>query len=155
MDERLSGTSRRRELLEATAWLVGRLAIVFVAGVAGLVVVLVIAQLNGPFANPPQAGTVVASGSPAPTPAVGITPLPAPSTSAQGTRRPPSQTSAAAASPGPEATPTVHIVAPGDTIREIARRYGVAAQEIVALNQLQDRNLIMVGERLLIPAPEE
>lgn len=52
------------------------------------------------------------------------------------------------ASSGLEAT---YVVQPGDTLGEIARRYGVALDALVALNRIEDANLIEVGQELRIP----
>jgi len=48
---------------------------------------------------------------------------------------------------------TMHVVASGETLYAIAIRYGVTIQSIVEANQLDDPNLIQVGQRLVIPAP--
>lgn len=45
-----------------------------------------------------------------------------------------------------------HTVAAGESLISIAELYGVAVNDIVALNQLQDANLIFEGQELLIPA---
>lgn len=45
----------------------------------------------------------------------------------------------------------VHVVARGEQLYQIARRYGVSADEIIAYNNISDPNLIVTGQRLLIP----
>lgn len=45
----------------------------------------------------------------------------------------------------------VYFVQPGDTLWEIAKRYLVSVNDIVKLNDLQDKNKLTVGERLIIP----
>jgi LysM repeat protein len=45
----------------------------------------------------------------------------------------------------------VHIVARGEQLYQIARRYGVSASEIIAYNNISNPNLIVTGQRLLIP----
>ena len=45
----------------------------------------------------------------------------------------------------------VHIVRPGDTLTALSQFYGVSADEVVRVNHIQDRNLIEVGEALVIP----
>lgn len=45
----------------------------------------------------------------------------------------------------------VYTVTRGDTLSAIARRYGVTVSEIVKLNNIQNPNLIYVGQRLYIP----
>jgi len=52
----------------------------------------------------------------------------------------------------PAQGPTEHIVQPGETLFRIAQTYGVTVDDIVAANNLADRNLIHVGQRLTILA---
>jgi len=44
----------------------------------------------------------------------------------------------------------VYIVKRGDTLNNIARMYGTTVNEIVALNNIQNPNIIYVGQRLII-----
>lgn len=46
---------------------------------------------------------------------------------------------------------TVHIVARGDTLFNIARDYGTSVEQIGALNGISDVTQIQIGQRLLIP----
>jgi murein DD-endopeptidase MepM/ murein hydrolase activator NlpD len=46
---------------------------------------------------------------------------------------------------------TEHVVQPGETLFRIAQAYGVTVDDIVAANNLADRNVIHVGQRLIIP----
>jgi len=46
----------------------------------------------------------------------------------------------------------VHTVASGESLISIAELYGVTVDNIVALNQLEDANLIFEGQALLIPS---
>jgi LysM repeat protein len=64
-------------------------------------------------------------------------------------------TPAATFTPGPAATPTmiVHVVQPGDNLSNIAGRYGVSVDALIAANDIRDRGVIEVGEQLLIPSP--
>jgi len=48
--------------------------------------------------------------------------------------------------------PTIYEVRPGDTLTNIAARYGVTAQELQSLNQIPDPDLLRVGQKLRIPA---
>lgn len=50
---------------------------------------------------------------------------------------------------------TVHVVESGQELGLIAREYGVTVEDIVALNNLADANLINPGDELLIPAAGE
>lgn len=47
---------------------------------------------------------------------------------------------------------TTHIVASGEELGLIAKDYNVAMNDIVALNNINDPNLLYVGQELLIPA---
>ena len=55
---------------------------------------------------------------------------------------------------GIDTDPVVYVVQPGDTLAAIALRYGVALEAIVQENGIQDRNLIQVGQELIIPTPD-
>ncbi|MBK9751231.1 MAG: L,D-transpeptidase family protein [Chloroflexi bacterium] len=50
---------------------------------------------------------------------------------------------------------STHIVASGEELGLIARRYGVTVDDIMALNSLSDPNFIWVGQELTIPAAGE
>jgi len=45
----------------------------------------------------------------------------------------------------------VYVVRPGDTLIRIAARYQVSVEELARVNELEDPNLIRVGQELLIP----
>lgn len=45
----------------------------------------------------------------------------------------------------------VHIVKPGDTLIEIARRYGISLGKLVAQNRIEKRSKVLVGRALIIP----
>lgn len=51
----------------------------------------------------------------------------------------------------PTQTSEVYVVQPGDTLSVIALRFGVTATGIAAANNLNNPNLIFVGQRLVIP----
>ena len=44
-----------------------------------------------------------------------------------------------------------HVVVPGDTLSRIAKDYGVSVRELVEANDLDDPNVIVIGEVLRIP----
>ena len=77
----------------------------------------------------------------------------------------PAPARSAAASPAPSASPapahtprttsTVHVVRSGETLQGIATAYGVTVQQIVTANKLKNPNVIVAGERLVIPAPSK
>lgn len=57
--------------------------------------------------------------------------------------------------PSPAATPTppVYEVQSGDTLSTIAARFGVSTEELQRANNIDDPNLIHVGQKLIIPGP--
>jgi LysM repeat protein len=65
--------------------------------------------------------------------------------------------------PEPSTTPTptpistsstiTYVVQPGDTLHKIANRFGVTVNALVRINNIQDPNLIRVGQVLQIPPP--
>jgi LysM repeat protein len=65
---------------------------------------------------------------------------------AQPTAKPKSQP----AQPAP-ASPTIHVVKPGDTLGQIAQRYGTTVAAILAANDLPSADVLGVGQRLIIP----
>jgi len=52
----------------------------------------------------------------------------------------------------PAQTSEVYVVRSGDTLFAVALRFGVTAADITAANNLDNPNLIFVGQRLIIPA---
>jgi len=46
----------------------------------------------------------------------------------------------------------VHVVAPGEALARIARRYGTTATALAATNGIADPNLVRIGQRLSVPA---
>jgi murein DD-endopeptidase MepM/ murein hydrolase activator NlpD len=48
--------------------------------------------------------------------------------------------------------PRVHVVQPGDTLFDIARRYDTTVDAIAGANDISDPTLIVVGEKLVIPS---
>ena len=45
-----------------------------------------------------------------------------------------------------------YVVVKGDTLSKIARRYGTTVDILVELNHIKNRDLIRIGQVLLIPA---
>jgi LysM repeat protein len=64
---------------------------------------------------------------------------------------------ASTATPTPEptvvalSTPTIHVVAAGETLSQIAKRYGVSVEALVSTNGLGSPDMIRVGMKLIIP----
>ena len=51
----------------------------------------------------------------------------------------------------PASSAGVHVVASGDTLSKIARRYNKPANEIAKANNIQSTTTLNVGDRLVIP----
>lgn len=91
-----------------------------------------------------------------PTPQARSTPTPGPSPTEAASPSPsPAVSPSPSPTPEPEVTPLVHIVQSGESISLIAAQYDTTSEAIIELNQLQNPNLIVPGQRLLIPPPEE
>jgi LysM repeat protein len=56
--------------------------------------------------------------------------------------------------PGPTATPFVHVVQKEDTLLGIAIRYGVSLEEILAANPGINPTILSIGQKIVIPGPE-
>ncbi len=100
-----------------------------VYSLTGIVVVLVV-----------MAAYIVMGQGRATPPAAGFAPTPSPTATA---------TASPTATPTPG--PTIYKVVPGDTVAEIARRYGLRVEDIVNANKLDNPRLINVGQELIIP----
>jgi lipoprotein-anchoring transpeptidase ErfK/SrfK len=48
--------------------------------------------------------------------------------------------------------PVTHVVAPGEELGLISKKYDVSMQDIIALNNLENPDLLWVGQELIIPA---
>ncbi|WP_312644249.1 glycosyl hydrolase family 18 protein [Hydrogenoanaerobacterium sp.] len=46
----------------------------------------------------------------------------------------------------------IYTIRPGDSVYSISRQFGVSPQQIIALNQLQDVQRLMIGQSLVLPA---
>jgi LysM repeat protein len=53
--------------------------------------------------------------------------------------------------PTPTPAPFLHIVARGETLSEIAAKYGVSWVDIIAINRMPDQNALRAGQELIIP----
>ncbi len=79
----------------------------------------------------PAAGSVASAGS---TPSAAATSAPTPEPTV-----------------APLPTPTIHTVQAGETLSQIARRYGVSVEALVSTNGLGSADMIRVGMKLIIP----
>lgn len=55
----------------------------------------------------------------------------------------------------PDQTDQVYFVRAGDTLYSIASRFDVTVEDLITANQIQDPDLIQIGQRLLIPVAKE
>jgi nucleoid-associated protein YgaU len=68
------------------------------------------------------------------------------------TPSPSAETSAAAPSEQPAASPQTYIIKSGDTLLKIAKKFGLTVDELLAANQqIKNPNKIAVGDELIIP----
>lgn len=153
---------RRRR---APLLLIGTIAAWGLAIVAGIGLAVVIASQNaapGPRTGGSGGGGSSAGGSsasprPVPSAPAGSASAPAgggsasPSTSSAPSPSVANPTSSNGTSPSPGATAVIHLVAEGENLTRIARRYGVSVAAIVEANGLPDADQIEVGQSLMIP----
>lgn len=57
--------------------------------------------------------------------------------------------------PTPEPTPATHVVRPGETLTRISELYDVPIEVIVGLNNIPDRDNLVIGQRLRLPEGTE
>ncbi len=126
------GPRRRRWLPFATAGV-----LLVLVGATGYALALLVGAIGS---APRPAVTLAPSAAPVTPPVTVGSPTPV-------ARRSPSPSTSGRASPGPR----VHVVAPGEYVSLIARRYGVSVQALLQANDLPDPNHIEVGQRLVIP----
>ena len=100
------------------------------------------AQANGPATTPPTPRPIAPQASPPPPP-----PAPVPTASSSGP----------ASQPTGETAFFIYKVALGDTVGELAEKFGVTPDDILNLNPMADPDVLMVGQELKIPgqAPRE
>lgn len=46
---------------------------------------------------------------------------------------------------------TIYIISEGDTLWNLAKKYSTTVDEIVRINEIEDPNFLMAGEKILIP----
>ena len=85
---------------------------------------------------------------PRPTPTLIIIPIVLPPTTIT---PPPTPTQVETDEDDDDNEPEPYRVVAGDTLLGIARRFDVAVEELIVLNDIQDASLISVGQELLIP----
>jgi len=87
---------------------------------------------------------IAAPSSPTAIAAVTPTPMPTPTPTATSTPTP---------TITPTPTPIIHIVQPGESLEYIAGSYGVRMADVIAANDLENPNYLVVGQKLIIPPP--
>ena len=146
------GMAGRARTSRAAPW------VVVGSGVAALGLAGV--TIAGPLLDEPDAETTAASAttSPSPmptprvTPAASPSPSPTPSPSPSPTPTPVPETPAPTPAPTPVVTPQqTYTVARGDTLAEIAQRFGTSVSALQAANGIEDPDEIFVGQVLVIP----
>jgi LysM repeat protein len=138
--------ARPRRRSPVISVLVGLLILVVVgAGGFGIGMLLPL-LLPLPAGNASVASAVPTGAGPSVTPgaSAGTSPGPAASASAS----PPSSVA-----PSPAATPLIYVVKRGDQLGRIAKSFGVTLQALEAANGITNPNLIVPGQKLVIPAP--
>ncbi|MBA3777838.1 MAG: LysM peptidoglycan-binding domain-containing protein [Chloroflexi bacterium] len=63
----------------------------------------------------------------------------------------PDASSSASHDASPSASETLYVVVEGETLSEIAERYGVTVEALVEANDIADPDLLEIGQRLVIP----
>jgi len=125
---------------------IARPALIVAAVAAAVVGLLVLSSLFGILDGPPATASQTATPSPSPTPSPAASAPPA-SVPASASAVP---ASSATAVPTPVPTQRIYVVQQGDTLNEIAQRFGTTADAIRAANGLTG-DTIDVGQRLIIP----
>lgn len=124
--------------------------LIFIA-LAGLAVGSLIGSLLSPAAKTAQSPTTTATPAPviADAPVIEVTYVVATNTATP----PATSTPEPTPEPQPVGTPTTHEVQAGETLGEIALRYGVSVEALLAENGLESADYIRVGQELKVPAP--
>ncbi len=129
-------------------------------GVAVLVLLVGVglSRPPGTSTNFSPAALVASTSTAAPTATLGLTPIAAPTPTTSPTSSPsptptsaPSPTATAAPTPTPAPSPFIHVVQRGETLRYIAKLYGVTVHDIVVANGIEDRSRIYIGQELIVP----
>jgi LysM repeat protein len=87
-----------------------------------------------------------------PTPAPGLSTVTLPTATPRTTHAPGQRTPAPTFTPAPTPTPIIHIVEPGDTLLDIANRYGVTLDALQTVNGVLRPETLQIGQSLIIPS---
>lgn len=114
-------------------------------------------EFNGASAQAAPQSSSQPSSLPSPTPQLLVVP-PTP-TAATPPRPTPSPSPPAVSEPSPTPfsipAPQEYVVQAGDTLTTIAQQFGVSLSELIESNEIEDPNVISVGQRLQIPIQSE
>jgi LysM repeat protein len=150
LPEDAAARPRRRSPLVSV--LVGVLILV-VVGAGGFAIGMLL-----PLLIPLPAGSI-STVSPAPTagstaaPTAGSSGTPGAASGGTSSSAGASATPSPSVAPTPGATPLVYVVQRGDQLGRIAQSFGVTLQAIQAANGITNPNLIVTGQKLVIPSP--
>jgi LysM repeat protein len=86
-----------------------------------------------------------------PTPTVEPLGVVLPTPTLRATRLPGERTPPPTFTPAPTPTPVIHIVAPGETLFDIAARYNISLDALQAANGVLTPETLLIGQRLIIP----
>jgi LysM repeat protein len=116
--------------------------------IAGIIVIGIVLLVVAAMANGPGLGLVrTATPSPSTTPSQTATATtPAPTNTPEAT-----PTETVTSGPSPTATQVVHVIEDGETLFSIAEIYGANVCLIMAVNNITDPALLVVGASLIIP----
>jgi hypothetical protein len=124
-------------------WMLFGFLIISAGMILGMVLVRVWDEASRAVAAlPPEGATVATRATPAPAP-----PSPAPEV----VEAPPPPPSAGAVTTEIRVLQPNYTVAPGDTLGTIARRHGTTVDALASINNLENRNSLAVGQKLIIP----
>lgn len=103
-------------------------------------------------ASPPSPVSAMASATPRPAIAQTAAVLPKTTAATTATARPSSTaTIAATATATATPAPVVHTIKAGEILVDVAAKYNITADEIMALNHITDPTTLQIGQKLLIP----
>lgn len=114
------------------------------------------ATMNDADINPAPTASTVSAVSPV-TPVSSVTPVaPVAGAADSGVRFAPTRPIAAPietpTEPAPAASKATHVVAKGDSLWTIAKKYGIGVEELAAANQLSKSATLRLGQKLNVPA---
>lgn len=125
-----------------------RLIPAILLGVAGIIVIGIVVLFAAAVANGPGLGLVRT-----PTPTASVTPTQSATPTTPAPTDTPAATPTETVTSGPSPTPTqvVHVVADGETLFSIAELYKANVCNIMAVNNIVDPSVLLVGQTLIIP----